>query len=254
MQPPVAAASGKGTATYVSLHEKITKTYRSFQANPSTPQCVQAVGNINTYTSYISNTTRTRTSLASTMNLNATRTANHSTTNLFWSFPSDLTTASTWTPDSAYLASLATYTLCDQVNSVYNITDDDLTDEMYHDEVWLSEYERVCYPPVNGSFPTTGFNFSIILTDDPSMGSSTVFTSSQTASPHASSTVTTATSTTVATPTSTISENGLCGPSNSDWTCLGSQFGDCCSNYGYCGSSSEYCSSANCNAKYGSCG
>ncbi|KAJ5313115.1 hypothetical protein N7508_003945 [Penicillium antarcticum] len=142
-------------------------------ANPSTPQCVQAVGNINTYTSYISNTTRTRTSLASTMNLNATRTANHSTTNLFWSFPSDLTTASTWTPDSAYLASLATYTLCDQVNSVYNITDDDLTDEMYHDEVWLSEYERVCYPPVNGSFPTTGFNFSITLTDDPSMGSST---------------------------------------------------------------------------------
>ncbi|CAI7630692.1 unnamed protein product [Penicillium palitans] len=107
------------------------------------------------------------------MNLNATRTANHSTTNLFWSFPSDLTTASTWTPDSAYLASLATYTLCDQVNSVYNITDDDLTDEMYHDEVWLSEYERVCYPPVNGSFPTTGFNFSITLTDDPSMGSST---------------------------------------------------------------------------------
>ncbi|KAI3064176.1 hypothetical protein CBS147339_9498 [Penicillium roqueforti] len=137
--------------------------------------CVQAVGNINTYTSYISNTTRTRTSLASTMNLNATRTANHSTTNLFWSFPSDLTTASTWTPDSAYLASLATYTLCDQVNSVYNITDDDLTDEMYHDEVWLSEYERVCYPPVNGSFPTTGFNFSITLTDDPSMGSSTNF-------------------------------------------------------------------------------
>ncbi|KAF4772343.1 hypothetical protein HAV15_004863 [Penicillium sp. str.  len=151
----------------------------------------------------------------------------------------------------AHTRILATYTLCDQVNSVYNITDDDLTDEMYHDEVWLSEYERVCYPPVNGSFPTTGFNFSITLTDDPSMGSSTVFTSSQTASPHASSTVTTATSTTVATPTSTISENGLCGPSNSDWTCLGSQFGDCCSNYGY-GSSSEYCSSANCNAKYGS--
>ncbi|CAG7941532.1 unnamed protein product [Penicillium salamii] len=218
--------------------------------------CVQAVGNINTYTSYISNTTRTRTSLASTMNPNATRTANHSTTNLFWSFPSDLTTTSTWTPDSAYLASLATYTLCDQVNSAYNITDGDLTDEMYHDEVWLSEYDRVCYPPLNGSFPTTGFNFSITLTDDPIVGSSTVFSSSQTASPHASSTVTTAhaTSTTVATPTSTISENGLCGPSNSDWTCLGSQFGDCCSNYGYCGSSSDYCSSTNCNAKYGSCG
>ncbi|KAJ5121576.1 uncharacterized protein N7515_009537 [Penicillium bovifimosum] len=216
--------------------------------------CVQAVGNINTYASYTSNTTRPRTTLASTMNPNATRTANHSTTNLFWSFPSALTTTSTWTPDSAYLASLAAYTLCDQVNSVYNITDYDLTDEMYQDEAWLSEYERVCYLPVNGSFPTAGFNFSITLTDDPSVGTSTVFTSSQTASPHASSTVTTATATTTgATPTSTISQNGLCGPSNSHWTCLGSQFGDCCSNYGYCGNSSDFCSSTNCNAKYGSC-
>ncbi|KAJ5800194.1 uncharacterized protein N7518_002262, partial [Penicillium psychrosexuale] len=54
--------------------------------------CVQAVGNINTYASYTSNTTKTRATLASTINPNATRTANHSTTNLFWSFPSDLTT------------------------------------------------------------------------------------------------------------------------------------------------------------------
>ncbi|KAJ6133781.1 hypothetical protein N7523_000103 [Penicillium sp. IBT 18751x] len=216
--------------------------------------CVQAVGNLNTYASYISNTTGTRTTLASTMNTNATRTANHSTTQLFWSFPSDLTTTSTWTPDSAYLASLASYTLCDQVNSVYNITDDDLTDEMYEDQAWMSEYERVCYLPINGTFPTVGFNFSITLTDDSSVESSTTFVSSQTPSPHASSTATTATSTTTAaTSTSTISENGLCGSSNSGWTCLGSQFGNCCSNYGYCGSSSDYCSSANCDTNYGSC-
>ncbi|OQD94348.1 hypothetical protein PENSOL_c026G03424 [Penicillium solitum] len=169
------------------------------QSQLSAPQCVQAVGNINTYARYTSNTTRARTTVASFINPNATRTANYSTTNPFWSFPSDLTTTSTWTPDSAYLASLATYTLCDQVNS------------------------RVCYLPVNGSFPTTGYNFSITLTDASSVGISTVFTSSQTASPHASSMVTTATSTTtVATPTSTVSEIRLCGPSNSEWTCLGS--------------------------------
>ncbi|KAJ5863157.1 hypothetical protein N7455_007225 [Penicillium solitum] len=85
------------------------------------------------------------------------------TTNPFWSFPSDLTTISTWTPDSAYLASLATYTLCDQVNST----------RYSQDEAWLSEYKRVCYLPVNGSFPTTGYNFSITLTDASSVGIST---------------------------------------------------------------------------------
>ncbi|KAJ5726219.1 uncharacterized protein N7483_007576 [Penicillium malachiteum] len=94
---------------------------------------------------YTSNSTKTRTTLASTININSTRTANHSTTHLFWSFPTDLTTTSTWTPDSALLASLASYTLCGQVNSVYNITDGNLTEEMYEGEQWLSEYERVCY-------------------------------------------------------------------------------------------------------------
>ncbi|KAL4744291.1 hypothetical protein BDW72DRAFT_199742 [Aspergillus terricola var. indicus] len=197
--------------------------------------CVQGVGNINTYTSYVPSNTRTRTTLASTIDVNATRTANHSTTHLFWSFP---------------------YTLCDEVNSVYNLTDnDEPSDEMYQNQAWMSEYECVCNLPVDGPFPTVGFDFSITLTDaDSSAGSSTVDTSSQTASPQESSTATTATSITSAeTPTSTVSENGLCGASNSGWTCLGSQFGDCCSNYGYCGSSSDYCSSANCDATYGSC-
>ncbi|KAJ5094624.1 hypothetical protein N7456_010485, partial [Penicillium angulare] len=217
--------------------------------------CVQAVGNINTYSGYTSNSSQTRTTLASTMNTNSTRTANHSTTHLFWTFPADLTTTSTWTPDSAILASLSSYTLCDQVNSAYNITDDELTDEMYDDEQWLSEYDRVCNLPINGTWPTRGFNFSITLTDDSSVGSSTMFTS-RTASPLASSEITTATATSTssaASSTSTISQNGLCGPSNNDWTCLGSEFGNCCSNYGYCGNSTEYCSSANCNSKYGSC-
>ena len=214
---------------------------------------MQAVGNINSYTGYTANSSQTRTTLASTINANSTRTANHSTTHLFWSLPAGLTTSSTMIPDSALLASLATYTLCDQVNSAYNITDGDLSDDMIYDTQWMSEYDRVCDLPINGTLPTRGFNFSITLTDASSVGSSTMFTS-QTASPHASSEVTTATSTSsAASSTSTISQNGLCGSSNNDWTCLGSQFGDCCSNYGYCGSSTEYCSSANCDSNYGSC-
>jgi hypothetical protein len=102
---------------------------------------------------------------------------------------------------------------------VYNLTDnDEPSDEMYQNQAWMSEYERVCNLPVDGPFPTVGFNFSITLTDaDSSAGSSMVDTSSQTASPQESSTATTATSTTSAeTPTSTVSENGLCGASNRD--------------------------------------
>ncbi|KAJ5909266.1 hypothetical protein N7495_001948 [Penicillium taxi] len=173
--------------------------------------CVQAVGNINTYTGYTSNSSQIRTTLASTINPNFTRTANHSTTHLSWSFPADLTTTSTWTPDSALLASLASYTLCDQVNTVYNITDGELSNEMSNDEQWLSLYDRVCGLLLNGTWPTRGFNFSITLTDDSSVGSSTMFIS-HTASPHASSQIITATASSTssaASSTSTISPNGL---------------------------------------------
>ncbi|KAK5654287.1 hypothetical protein OQA88_7464 [Cercophora sp. LCS_1] len=37
-----------------------------------------------------------------------------------------------------------------------------------------------------------------------------------------------------------ISLDGACGPA---WTCVGSTFGDCCSEYGFCGSGPEYCGS-----------
>ncbi|KAL4924009.1 uncharacterized protein BDV17DRAFT_295820 [Aspergillus undulatus] len=54
---------------------------------------------------------------------------------------------------------------------------------------------------------------------------------------HSSSDSATSTASTTMEPTSTaisnISPNGLCGASNSGYTCLGSQFGDCCSQYGY---------------------
>lgn len=46
---------------------------------------------------------------------------------------------------------------------------------------------------------------------------------------------------------------GSCGPAHST-SCLGSKFGDCCSEYGYCGSTSEYCSVNNgCQTDFGSC-
>ncbi|BCR90677.1 uncharacterized protein ACHE_60563A [Aspergillus chevalieri] len=68
--------------------------------------CVQPVGNINTYTSYVANSSTTFTSLGSTININATQTVNHTTTHLFWSFPSDPTTSSTWTVNDTFWSSL----------------------------------------------------------------------------------------------------------------------------------------------------
>ncbi|KAI7011570.1 hypothetical protein KC316_g1597 [Hortaea werneckii] len=53
-----------------------------------------------------------------------------------------------------------------------------------------------------------------------------------------------------------ISPNGLCGPdqdrARTGYTCLGSQFGDCCSQYGFCGSTDAYCGSG-CLGGYGRC-
>ncbi|KAL4941851.1 hypothetical protein BDV06DRAFT_212346 [Aspergillus oleicola] len=44
----------------------------------------------------------------------------------------------------------------------------------------------------------------------------------------------------------TISEDGTCGPSQSDTVCQGSSFGDCCSTSGYCGRGLDYCGPGNC--------
>jgi hypothetical protein len=48
-----------------------------------------------------------------------------------------------------------------------------------------------------------------------------------------------------------VSTNALCG-GTTDATCLGSVFGNCCSQYGYCGSSTSYCGSG-CQPGFGSC-
>lgn len=51
---------------------------------------------------------------------------------------------------------------------------------------------------------------------------------------------------------SKISQNGKCGSSNG-LTCLGSDSGNCCSQYGYCGDSDAYCGKG-CQSGFGECG
>lgn len=49
---------------------------------------------------------------------------------------------------------------------------------------------------------------------------------------------------------SPIGSDGVCG---GEYTCLGSVYGDCCSQNGYCGNGTDYCSEG-CNTGYGRCG
>ncbi|KAK7530709.1 uncharacterized protein J3D65DRAFT_133401 [Phyllosticta citribraziliensis] len=49
-----------------------------------------------------------------------------------------------------------------------------------------------------------------------------------------------------------VSKDGSCGGSGK-LTCLGSGFGDCCSQYGWCGSGTNYCSNG-CQSLFGTCG
>ncbi|KAF2026994.1 hypothetical protein EK21DRAFT_32845, partial [Setomelanomma holmii] len=51
--------------------------------------------------------------------------------------------------------------------------------------------------------------------------------------------------------TSKISSDGTCGGSKG-YTCEGSTFGNCCSQYGYCGKTTTYCG-AGCNSAFGTC-
>lgn len=48
-----------------------------------------------------------------------------------------------------------------------------------------------------------------------------------------------------------VSQDGNCAASTGQ-TCLGSEFGDCCSQYGYCGSTTAYCGKG-CQSGFGTC-
>lgn len=54
------------------------------------------------------------------------------------------------------------------------------------------------------------------------------------------------------TPTKKVSTDATCGSNNGGATCLGSQFGNCCSGSGWCGSTTDYCGST-CQSGYGYC-
>ncbi|GAB7361377.1 hypothetical protein MBLNU230_g1432t1 [Neophaeotheca triangularis] len=54
-------------------------------------------------------------------------------------------------------------------------------------------------------------------------------------------------------PTNSISPNGICG-GESSWTCAGSGFGDCCSQFNFCGSEPGFCDPARgCQTAFGIC-
>lgn len=63
-------------------------------------------------------------------------------------------------------------------------------------------------------------------------------------------------SSTAATPTPSVSgftRDGRCGPQGGSQTCVGSEYGDCCSAEGWCGATNEHCG-VGCILGYGLCG
>ncbi|RAH84622.1 hypothetical protein BO86DRAFT_441488 [Aspergillus japonicus CBS 114.51] len=225
--------------------------------------CVQAVGNIDTYSGYTTSS-RVYTTLAQTMDLSVTQTVNRTTTHFFYSYPAMSTSTVVYNPTAYEMT--RNYTLCRQALAYYNITSDDqIVDAEFDDPAWYQEYERVCLLNLTQSLPTIPFNTSIalvtwtgdIVVDQTSStrgpvpsgyitwsasatgGTSTApaASSSSGSTPSNSllslSSATTTLSTPSSTGSSTISPNGLCGATNHDWVCRGSGFGDCCSGSGY---------------------
>ncbi|KAF2877526.1 hypothetical protein BDV95DRAFT_150887 [Massariosphaeria phaeospora] len=72
--------------------------------------------------------------------------------------------------------------------------------------------------------------------------------SSSTSTSQAQSSITVS-STATARPTIEISRDARCGPG---YTCKGSKFGDCCSQYGWCGRTKDYCGNG-CQLAFGTC-
>lgn len=63
----------------------------------------------------------------------------------------------------------------------------------------------------------------------------------------------TSTATSGPAPTGAVSTDGSCGSAGKNQICLGSTFGNCCSQYGWCGSSTDHCGTG-CNTLFGNCG
>lgn len=114
----------------------------------------------------------------------------------FYSWPAAVTTTSSY--NSSAVAYVATYTLCDDANELFNITsDEELTDDMLSDTEWLEEYERVCFLRLDLPLPTVGLNTSITL------DTSDTVTASYTSLSAGASVVTTGAAQTSSAPTTT---------------------------------------------------
>ncbi|KAF2120461.1 hypothetical protein BDV96DRAFT_266726 [Lophiotrema nucula] len=80
---------------------------------------------------------------------------------------------------------------------------------------------------------------------------STIKPATSTVKPVSSSVKPSSTSTKAATPTGKVSTDGTCGGTTKA-ICLGSTFGNCCSQYGWCGSTTAHCGTG-CQKTFGSC-
>ncbi|GLA29971.1 hypothetical protein M752DRAFT_334546 [Aspergillus phoenicis ATCC 13157] len=231
--------------------------------------CVQAVGSIQTYTGYPSSSSTSLPALATTVNVNATVTANRTTS---WLLPTGLSiSTSTGIYNVTAYEMTKSYTLCQDAMSYYSLDDDNfIMSDLMTNTAWYSEWDRVCDLDLSQPTPTIPFNTSIPLvtgsetatastSGDAAAGStSTIASASRTATSTTSSTSTTVTSTTTtsaATATATgliISPDGTCG-GTTGYTCEQSAFGDCCSIWGDCGSTSDYCAASSCDSNAGVC-
>ncbi|PYH81930.1 hypothetical protein BO82DRAFT_414320 [Aspergillus uvarum CBS 121591] len=124
--------------------------------------CVEAIGNIQAYTGYPSTTRSAYTTLASTINLNATATSKG---NMTWLLPTTATYPTTTAIYNSTAVKLTSnYTLCTQAMAYYNVSlEERLTSEMLDDTAWLAEYDRVCLLDLSQPLPTQPFNTSIPL-------------------------------------------------------------------------------------------
>ncbi|KAJ9367087.1 hypothetical protein DTO282E5_8205 [Paecilomyces variotii] len=137
--------------------------------------CVQPVGNIKTYSGY-SVSSSGYSALPTTINLNATLTANRSTTHFFPTLTP--VTTSTFVYNSTAVSIAHNYTLCSQALKYYNITNGDIPESVVQDSQWYSEYQRVLqvseFPrmaraesptdtPVKGHLSATVVVFTVIV-------------------------------------------------------------------------------------------
>ncbi|CAG8417427.1 unnamed protein product, partial [Penicillium salamii] len=243
------------------LNPQLNNTCDSLWLNNS--YCVQAVGSIQTYSGYASTSSNSLSALTSTINVNATVTANRTTT---WLLPTGLsisTTTGTYN-DTAYEMTKG-YTLCLNAISYYSLDLDDLAfSDLMTNTASYSEWDRVCDLDLSQPTPTIPFNTSIPLTtasqtstasSQAAAGSTSTIVSASSTKSSTSNTTTSTTSTSAATSTATglvISPDGTCG-GTTGYTCEQSGFGDCCSIYGDCGSTSDYCATSSCDDSAGVC-